>query len=93
MTELLRLRPAPTTADRRELLRACIHCGLCTSSCPTYVELGDENDGPRGRIQLMRAGERSRRPLGDRCGPPPRICASIAGRAKRPAPRASATAD
>ena len=32
----------------------CVHCGLCTSSCPTYTELGDENDGPRGRIYAMR---------------------------------------
>ncbi|MGD0515901.1 MAG: (Fe-S)-binding protein [Thermoguttaceae bacterium] len=37
-----------------ELFRRCTHCGLCTSSCPTFVELGDENDGPRGRIRIMR---------------------------------------
>ncbi len=40
--------------DEKQAL-TCIHCGLCLSSCPTYLETGDENDSPRGRVHLMRA--------------------------------------
>ena len=40
-------------AAAEKQLRACVHCGICTASCPTYVLLGDELDGPRGRIQQI----------------------------------------
>src|ERR1700738_4205912 len=49
-----------------ELFLDCVHCGLCTSACPTYVELGDENDSPRRRISLMRAVTDGPLPLDDK---------------------------
>ena len=44
----------PHTAEADRILRSCIHCGLCTANCPTYVLLGDERDGPRGRIDFIK---------------------------------------
>jgi len=43
----------PHLAAVEENLRNCVHCGICTATCPTYVLLGDERDGPRGRIVMM----------------------------------------
>jgi glycolate oxidase iron-sulfur subunit len=64
------------TPDGREadaILRSCVHCGFCTATCPTYQMLGDELDGPRGRIYLIKqvlegaeATEKTRSHL-DRC--------------------------
>jgi glycolate oxidase iron-sulfur subunit len=43
----------PHLAAVEKNLRACVHCGICTATCPTYLLTGDERDGPRGRIVMM----------------------------------------
>src|SRR5207248_2827298 len=48
------IRDTPEGREADSILRACVHCGFCTATCPTYQLLGDELDGPRGRIYLMK---------------------------------------
>src|SRR6187549_951584 len=64
----------PDIAEADKILRACVHCGFCTATCPTYVLLGDELDSPRGRIYLIKQMFEQGRPAGateakhiDRC--------------------------
>src|SRR5438477_5647276 len=44
----------PEGDEAEAILRKCVHCGFCTATCPTYQLLGDELDGPRGRIYLIK---------------------------------------
>ena len=52
LADFIRDTPEGRTADA--ILRKCVHCGFCTATCPTYQLLGDELDGPRGRIYLVK---------------------------------------
>ncbi|MBR9885903.1 MAG: 4Fe-4S dicluster domain-containing protein, partial [Oceanospirillales bacterium] len=73
-TEILQhYQATPEGHEAEAILRTCVHCGFCTATCPTYQELSDERDGPRGRIYLIKqlletdeVSERTRTHL-DRC--------------------------
>ncbi len=47
-------KDTPEGREADEILRSCVHCGFCNATCPTYQLLGDERDGPRGRIYLIK---------------------------------------
>ena len=47
-------RARPDSLEAEAIVRKCVHCGFCTATCPTYQLLGDELDGPRGRIYLIK---------------------------------------
>jgi glycolate oxidase iron-sulfur subunit len=56
----------PDTRESEKILRACVHCGFCTATCPTYVLLGDELDSPRGRIYLIKDMLENAKPASER---------------------------
>jgi len=56
----------PDIAESNKILRACVHCGFCTATCPTFVLLGDELDSPRGRIYLIKDMLENARPATER---------------------------
>ena len=56
----------PDTKEAESILRTCVHCGFCTATCPTYALLGDELDGPRGRIYLIKDMLENDRPASER---------------------------
>ena len=56
------IKDTPEGQEANAILRACVHCGFCTATCPTYQLLGDELDGPRGRIYLMKEVLEGREP-------------------------------
>jgi glycolate oxidase iron-sulfur subunit len=67
------IRDTPEGREADAILRKCVHCGFCNATCPTYQLLGDELDGPRGRIYLMKQVLEGATPTGrtllhlDRC--------------------------
>ena len=58
------IKGTPDGIEAESILRTCVHCGFCNATCPTYQLLGDELDGPRGRIyqikQMLEGHEPSR---------------------------------
>ncbi len=52
LADFIKHTPAGSEADA--ILRSCVHCGFCNATCPTFQLLGDELDGPRGRIYLIK---------------------------------------